>query len=213
MITINSLSNVVTADISGDLVTVLSTLLLAENPPLYELGQAISAYEQGLIAAAVPAPEIQAIDPGQIAELQATIGQLQQTIEQQQIQLSQHVITDWPGLQKDLLEASLAGLLTEIAALAKATPNPPNESLEAEALALIGAIGHAIVTTDRITVIQAYQALLGHPTTGAGFVPKLLGLNPDAAPGLMALIQFTLPKLQQVLDDRGIPKNLLKFVD
>jgi hypothetical protein len=77
MITINSLSDVVAPGISGDLVSVIATLLTAENPPLFELGQAINAYEQGLIAAAVPAPEIQAIDPQQITELQATIAELQ----------------------------------------------------------------------------------------------------------------------------------------
>jgi hypothetical protein len=171
---------------------------------------ALASYEQGLIAASVPvtAPSI---DPGQIAGLQQQISQLQATISQQQNQLSQHVITDWPGLQKDLLEASLAGLLAEIVSIARATENPPGENLEAEALALIGAIGAAVQTGDRVTVIEAYQALLGHPTNGAGFVPKLLGINPAAAPGLMGLIATTMPNLQAVLDDRGIPSSLLKF--
>lgn len=172
---------------------------------------ALASYEQSLIAAAVPVPEIATIDPSQIAGLQQQISQLQATIEQQQIQLSQHVINDWPGLQKDLLEASLAGLLAEIVSISKSTENPEGENLEAEALSLIGEIGAAVQTGDRPTVVGAYWALLGSPT-GEGFVPKLLGINPDAAPGLRGLIATTMPNLQAVLDDRGIPPNLLKFV-
>jgi hypothetical protein len=144
MITINSLSNVVAADISGDLVTVLSTLLLAENPPLFELGQALNAYEQGLIAAAVPATEIQAIDPQQITELQQTIGQLQQTIAQQQTQLSQLVITNWDGLI-DLLKA--AGFNNWLAEAGADNPELLDEISRLYAAAKVG---------DRLGVIREY---------------------------------------------------------
>ena len=98
MITINSLSDVVAPGISGDLVSVIATLLAAENPPLFELGQALASYEQGLIATAVPAPGIQAIDPAQITELQATIGQLQQQVEQLQLEVSPDIAAITPAL-------------------------------------------------------------------------------------------------------------------
>jgi hypothetical protein len=146
------------------------------------------------------------------ADAAQQIAQLQQTIAQQQAQLSQLIVSDWQGLQKALLEAGLAGLFADILALAKTTQNPEGESLETEALLLISEIDAAVRTGDRVTVVGAYWALLGSPT-GEGFVAKLLGINPAAAPGLMALIQSTMPAVQQVLDDLGIPPNLLKFVD
>jgi hypothetical protein len=147
-----------------------------------------------------------------IAALQTQISQLQQTIEAQRQQLSDHVISDWSELQTALLDAGLATLIAEIVTISKLTQNPPGENLDAEVLLLITAADAAIKRADRIAVIEAYQALLGHPSNGTGFVPKLLTINPAAAAGLMGLIATTMPNLQAVLDDRGIPPSLLRFV-
>ena len=59
---------------------------------------ALASYEQGLIAAAVQAPEIQAIDPSQVAELNATIGQLQQQIAQLQLEVAPDIAAITPAL-------------------------------------------------------------------------------------------------------------------
>jgi hypothetical protein len=98
MITIKNLGEVVAPGISGDLVSVIATLLTDENPPLFELGQALNSYEQSLIAAAVPVPDAPTIDPSQIAELNATIAQLQQTIEQLQLEVSPAINEITPAL-------------------------------------------------------------------------------------------------------------------
>jgi hypothetical protein len=59
---------------------------------------AISAYEQGLVSAAVPAPDAHTIDPGEIAQLQQTIGQLQQTITELQLEISPDIAAITPAL-------------------------------------------------------------------------------------------------------------------
>ena len=80
MITINRFDDVVTPAISGDLLSVLVTMLTAENPSLFEMGAALNDYEQRLIAATVPVPEMPTISAGEIAELQQQIADRDATI-------------------------------------------------------------------------------------------------------------------------------------
>lgn len=70
-----------------------------------ELLAALDAYEAGLVAAAVPAPEVPVIDPAEIAELQGQIAELQQQVTQLQLELSPDIAAVTPALMA-------AGLLT-----------------------------------------------------------------------------------------------------
>lgn len=176
MITIESL-NSVTIDgalIGADLVTAAQWAF--DNARASELLTALTAYEQQLSASTI-VPEVEAIDPAQIAELQQ-LSAAQQTIAAQQAQLSQLIITDWPGLIGDLKNAGFYAWLTAAAAA--------NEDLLDE-VALLSAAANA---GDRAGVIHEYVAIYQKypPTTEQ------------------------LAAWQAVLDDRGIPSNLLAFV-
>lgn len=214
MITIENLNNITIDDalIDADIVTAAQWAFA--NGKATELLTALTAYEQQLIASSAT-PEINTVDTAQIADLQSQLQSAQQTIEQQRSQLSLYVIKDWGELQDDLLNAGLDDLFALVTQIAQATPNPPQDktSLQAQALKLIADVAAAVRAKDRISVINAYQAIFG-TNDKPGFVQKIGGLNPDRAPELVAAIQSTMPQLQAVLDSDKykIPKNLLAFV-
>ena len=112
---------------------------------------------------------------------------------------SQIMIPNWEPLINDLNKAGMSKLFAEIAYQASQTPNPPDRILEAEALGFISACHNASIEADRIGVIGFYLALMG-------LAQEII------SPGLEALILEILPKLQQVLDDRKIPKSMIAFI-
>lgn len=121
---------------------------------------------------------MEAIDSAQIAELQSQLSEAQQTISAQQNQLSQLIITDWPGLIADL---KAAGFYAWLAAAASANPDLLDEVARLSVAANAG---------NRVGVTHEYAEIYQkHPPT-----PQQLAA------------------WQQVLDDKGIPPNLLAFV-
>jgi hypothetical protein len=131
---------------------------------------ALASYEQGLIAAAVQAPEIQAIDPSQVAELNATIGQLQQTIEQLKLEVSPDIAAITPALMA-------AGLL--------AWGNRATAGEDEETLALVIQLRDAAMAPRSITQCDRIKHLFGEICQRSGVVP-----SPSEAQAMQAILDI-----------------------
>ena len=95
MLKVNSLTSIVTPDISGDLVTVLTNMMAAENPPLFDLLAALTTYEADLIKAA----QSTEVEPAEIAELNRQIADRDTTIAQLKLETAPDIASIAPALQ------------------------------------------------------------------------------------------------------------------
>jgi hypothetical protein len=145
------------------------------------------------------------IDDPRVPELEAELAAERQKTASLEAQLSQYVISDWPGLIDALSDAGLDEMLLSIANAARNTPNPTGRRLEAEYIRLQTNLDLAAREGKTQAVKDAYGALLQ-------FAGELMGLNPSIAPELIADISAAIPALQQVLVDQSIPTTLMEFV-
>ena len=188
MITINRFDDVVTPAISGDLLSVLVTMLTAENPSLFEMGAALNDYEQRLIAATVPVPEMPTISAGEIAELQQQIADRDATIAHLTARLQPLA----PNLA-EILPALLEAGLTAWADRAVATYNDAHME-GADSLMPVVAQLYAAATKNDIAAVpplfgEIMQRSMIAPTSdeatamqaildGVQFPPELISFHP-----------------------------------